>query len=45
MKVITLWQPYASLIAWGLKRFETRSCRRRLDSHVSFYPLAFFVVK
>jgi hypothetical protein len=25
MRVITLWQPYASLIAWGLKRFETRS--------------------
>lgn len=25
MKVITLWQPWASLIALGLKRYETRS--------------------
>lgn len=24
-KVISLWQPYASLIAWGLKTIETRS--------------------
>ena len=24
MKVITLWQPYASLIAFGLKGYETR---------------------
>jgi hypothetical protein len=24
MKAITIWQPYASLIALGLKRFETR---------------------
>jgi hypothetical protein len=25
MKAITIWQPYASLIVLGLKRFETRS--------------------
>ena len=25
MKIITLWQPWASLIALGLKQFETRS--------------------
>lgn len=25
MKALTLWQPWASAIAWGLKRFETRS--------------------
>ena len=25
MKIITLWQPWASLIAYGLKRYETRS--------------------
>lgn len=25
MKAITLWQPWASLIAWGEKRYETRS--------------------
>lgn len=24
MKAITLWQPYASLIAWGEKQYETR---------------------
>lgn len=27
MKAITLWQPWASLIAVGVKRFETRSWR------------------
>lgn len=25
MKILTLWQPYASLIALGLKQYETRS--------------------
>lgn len=25
MKAITLWQPWASLIAWGVKSYETRS--------------------
>ena len=25
MKALTLWQPWASLIAWGEKRYETRS--------------------
>lgn len=25
MKAISLWQPYASLIAWGEKQYETRS--------------------
>ncbi len=25
MKAITLWQPWASLIAWGEKQYETRS--------------------
>jgi len=25
MKTLTLWQPWASLIVWGEKRFETRS--------------------
>lgn len=25
MKAITLWQPWASLIQWGEKRYETRS--------------------
>lgn len=25
MKAITIWQPWASLIAWGEKRYETRS--------------------
>lgn len=25
MKVISLWQPYASLIAYGFKEYETRS--------------------
>lgn len=24
-KAITLWQPYASFIAWGVKEYETRS--------------------
>lgn len=24
-KAITLWQPYASFIAWGIKEYETRS--------------------
>lgn len=24
MKVISLWQPWATLIAWGLKEYETR---------------------
>lgn len=24
MKVITVWQPYASLLVWGEKRYETR---------------------
>lgn len=24
IKAITLWQPYASAIAWGFKRYETR---------------------
>jgi activating signal cointegrator 1 len=24
-RVLSLWQPWASLIAWGLKRYETRS--------------------
>lgn len=23
-RVISLWQPYASFIAWGIKRYETR---------------------
>lgn len=27
MKAMTIWQPYASLIAAGVKRFETRSFR------------------
>lgn len=25
MKALTIWQPWASLIAWGEKRYETRS--------------------
>lgn len=25
MKALTLWQPWASLIAWGEKQYETRS--------------------
>lgn len=25
IKAVTIWQPWASLIAWGEKRFETRS--------------------
>lgn len=25
MKALTIWQPWASLVAWGAKRFETRS--------------------
>jgi hypothetical protein len=25
MRALTLWQPWASLIAWGAKRYETRS--------------------
>lgn len=27
MKALTLWQPWASLIAWGEKQYETRSWR------------------
>lgn len=27
MRALTLWQPWASLIAWGLKQYETRSWR------------------
>jgi len=26
MKALTLWQPWASLVATGAKRIETRSC-------------------
>ena len=25
IKALTLWQPWASLIAWGEKQYETRS--------------------
>ena len=39
MKAITIWQPYASLIICGLKRFETRSwstkCRGPLIIHAA----------
>ena len=27
VRVISLWQPYASLVSWGIKRYETRSWR------------------
>jgi hypothetical protein len=35
MKAITLWQPWASLIAIGAKKYETRSWRQlqRTDSN------------
>jgi activating signal cointegrator 1 len=39
IKIITLWQPWASLIAYGLKRYETRSWetnyRGRLAIHAA----------
>lgn len=44
MKIITLHQPYASLIALGLKRYETRSWatnyRGRLAIHAAKQPFA-----
>lgn len=45
MRAITIWQPYASLIAAGVKRFETRSFRppaaligKRIAIHAAVRP-------
>lgn len=49
MKALTLWQPWASLIAWGEKQYETRSwgtayrgdlaihAGKHLERHPSFW--------
>ncbi|HNY25379.1 MAG TPA: ASCH domain-containing protein [Alphaproteobacteria bacterium] len=43
VKALTLWQPYATAIALGLKRYETRSWatkyRGKLAIHASLKPL------
>ncbi|MGD1908186.1 MAG: ASCH domain-containing protein [Leptolyngbyaceae cyanobacterium] len=43
MRIITLWQPWASLIAFGVKRFETRSWgtqyRGKLAIHAAKRPM------
>lgn len=44
IKALTLWQPYASAIVLGLKKFETRSWatkyRGRIAIHSSLKPLS-----
>lgn len=43
MKALTIWQPWASLVAWGEKRYETRSWttayRGPLAIHASVRPV------
>lgn len=43
MRVLTIWQPYASAIALGLKKYETRSWQTRhrgpIAIHASVKPL------
>lgn len=37
MRIITLWQPWASLIALGFKKFETRSWRTRYRGKLAIH--------
>lgn len=37
MKAITIWQPYASLIAAGLKEYETRSWPTRYRGPIAIH--------
>ncbi|HEY9825220.1 MAG TPA: ASCH domain-containing protein [Stenomitos sp.] len=40
MKIITLWQPYASLIAYGLKGYETRSWGTKYRGPIAIHAAA-----
>lgn len=37
MKIITLWQPWASLIAFGLKEYETRSWKTKYRGKLAIH--------
>ncbi len=37
MKALTLWQPWASLIAWGEKQYETRSWPTTYRGHLAIH--------
>lgn len=40
MKAITLWQPYAALVADGIKRYETRSWRTFYRGPIAIHAAA-----
>lgn len=45
MKAITLWQPWATLIAIGAKRFETRSWATRYRGPLAIHASTHLVLK